>query len=245
MSTATIGHNAGPPFSPEIHEQFTDRASEFIDASQKWLDLPEIAEEAHAQALTDQIDGLRKLFKKVEDARRDAKQPHLDAGKAVDDAFNPIKKRLEACADKLKKKLEPWLIAQRKKAEAEERARREAAEAERLAAEEAARKAEAKNNLAAQFEAEEAQKRAAEAEKLAKQKIDTNAKSATGAGRTIALRTVREVEITNIRLLFMHYQNRPEVADLLQRLAQADMRAADVDHTKIPGIVVNERQVAA
>ncbi|RMA42162.1 hypothetical protein [Rhodophyticola porphyridii] len=235
------GREQTAPYDPDLHQQFEDRTAEFIAASQKWLDLPEITEEAHAQALTDQIDGLRKLFKKVDEARTEAKAPHLAAGKAVDDAFGPIKKRLEVCANELKKKFEPWMVAQRQKAEAEERARRKEADRQRREAEEAVRKAQAENNLAAKFEAEEKAKAAAEAEKLAKQRIDTNAKSATGSGRTIALRTVHEVEIVNINLLFMHYRDRPEVAELLHRLALADVRAKDVDHRKIPGIVINKK----
>ncbi len=241
----TMGHNQGPPFDPELHAGLSETADEFIAASQKWLDLDDIATEEVAKALTDQISGLRALFKRVEAARVDAKEPHLIAGRKVDAAFNGIKKKVETCAGLLKKKLQPYL-ERKAAAEAEEKRKREAeAEAARKAAEEAARKAEEGKSLAAQFEAEEAAKRAAEAEKEAKRKAENNVKSATGAGRTIALRTIREVEITNIRVLALHYQHHPELAALLKRLAEADVRAKDVDETKIPGIAIREKKTAA
>ena len=242
---ATIGHNNPPPFDPDQHAAYVAQADEFIEATQKWLDLPEIASEDEASALTDQISGLRALFKQVDGARKDAKQPHLAASRAVDDAFKGITTKIETAANMLKKKLQPYLDRKAQFEAEQKRKQEEEARKAREAAEKAAREAEESNSLAAKFAAEEAAKAAEEAEKEAKRRADVNVKSATGAGRTMSLRTTRRAEITNIRTLFLHYQDRPEVREVLERLANADIRSKDVDESKIPGInIIEEKAVA-
>lgn len=239
------GHNNPPPYDPDVFADLVRASDDFINASQKWLDLEAIADETTAQTLADQISGLRGLYKKAETARTTAKEPHLEAGRKIDKDFGDIKKKLEVCAERLKKKLEPWLQEKARREEEARRAREEEARRAREEAERLEREAQAANNLQAEFEAEAARAAAEEAEREAKRKESANVKSASGAGRTVALRTIRQVEITNVRLLFMHYQDAPEVRAALQRLAEADVRSSKVDHTAIPGILVTEKRVAA
>lgn len=245
-SPAPAGHNNPPAFDPEVLSALSAKTEEFLEVTQKWLELDKIETEEHAGQVTDQIDGLRGLFKKVDTARKDAKRPHDEAGKAVQAAFSPVLEKLKRAADALKPKLAAFAAAKAAREAEEQRKAQE--EADRKAAEaEAARKAaEESGNIGAQVDAEEAAKAAEAAQKDAARPTKSNVKSATGAGRTMSLREVKEVEVTNINVLFMHYKEREEVAELLKRLATADVRAKDYDPEKpIPGVKVTTRSVMA
>ncbi|MBS8227134.1 hypothetical protein [Vannielia litorea] len=244
---AGIGHNNPPPYDPEALSEHKSKADEFLAVTQQWLGLEKIETEEHAAQVTDQLDGLRGLYKKVDGARKAAKKPHDDAGKAVQAAYSPILTKLQRAADALKPKLGAYVEAKaRREAEAkrkaEDEARREAAAAER-----ALREAEASGDISAQVEAEEKAKAAEKAAKEAQKAPDTRVRSASGAGRTMSMRTVKEVEVVNINVLFLHYRDHPEVKALLQRLATADVRATGYDHAAdpVPGITVTERKVMA
>lgn len=242
---AVMGGNRPPPFDQAKIDGLSERVGDFTDAAGAWTDLKAIESEAQAEKLVDYLTGARGLYKEVDEARKEAKKPHDEAAAAVQSAFKPLLDKLTKAADAAKKLQTAWLV----KKEAEERAERERlakeAEEKRLAAEKAALEAESRNDISGQVEAEAAAK---EAEKLAKDAARTtnaSAKSATGGGRTVALKTTREAEITNIRHLFMHFQNHPEVADLLRRLANAEIRAAKGATVDIPGINIIERKSAA
>jgi len=242
---AVIGDNNPPAFDAEVVTGFTAKTEEFLKVTQQWLQLEKVVTEVQATQMTDQIDGLRGLDKKIDTARKDAKKPHDDAGKLVQAAFNPLLAKLKTAADALKPKLAEYAaekarIEAGEKAKAEEEALEKAkqAEADRMAAE-------ASGDIGALVDAEQQAKAAEEELKEASRKPTTNVKSASGAGRTMSLRTVKEVEVTNVRVLFMHYQDRPEVTELLKRLATADVRSKDYDPeaSPIPGIKVTDRKV--
>lgn len=241
-----VGHNGPPPFDATALAEWDAKVKEFVDASSVWNKMDAIETDEHAGQITDQIDGLRGLFKKVDEARKAEKKPHDDAGKAVQAAYSPLLDKLKKAADKLKPKLAAFAEA-KAKAEAEARAKAEAeAKAATEAAEKALKEAEAAGDIGAEAEAEAARKEAEKAQKAAARPVSGGVKSATGAGRTMSLRTVKEVEITNVRVLFMHYQDHPEVAETLRRLATADVRSKDYDPANpVPGITVTERKVMA
>lgn len=246
-TAAGPGHNNPPAYDPEILKGLSETTTNFMDASQVWLDMEAIATEEHASQLTDQIDGLRGLWKKVDEARKTAKKPHDAAGQTVQDAFNPLLKKLKAAGDSLKPKLATYAEQKAREEEAKRAEERRIAEEQTRAAEAAKKEAEASGNIAAQIDAEEQAKAAEEAAKRAEQPVKTQVKSATGAGRTMAMRKIKEVEIENPRVLFLHYQNHPDVIDTLRRLATADVRAKgyDPEAKPIPGIKVTERNVMA
>lgn len=244
---AVIGGNNPPPFDPETHAEYQATVAEFMAVSKQWLDLEAIATQQQAEQLADQVTGLRGLFKKVDDARKAAKKPHDEAGKAVQDAYNPILAQLKRAGDALKEKLGVWAT---KREEEERQQKAQEAEAARKAqaeADERARIAAQTNDISAQVEAEAAQKAAADKAKAAEKTIDASVRSASGAGRTMATRTVKDVQITNINVLFMHFRDHPDVADVLTRLATAKVRAKgyDPDQDPIAGIKVTERKVVA
>lgn len=242
---AIMGANNPPPYDPEVLADLAKRTDEFMAASTaiRQTAVP-IQNEEHAALLTDHIGGLRGLSKQVDEARKAAKKPHDDAGKAVQEAFMPLLDRIKRAVDFMLAEQTAWISkkaeAERKrKAEEERIARERQAEADRLA-----REAAASGDFDAEARAAQAQ---AEAERLAKQAAKpatVNQGSATGAARTIGLVKVRSAKITNINLLFLHYRDRPEVAEVLLRLANADIRAKDVDDSLIQGIEIIETEVA-
>lgn len=244
---ASIGGNNPPPYDADILDDLESTATEFLRVTQQWLGLEKIETEEHAGQITDQIDGLRGLWKKVDVARKAAKKPHDDAGKAVQAAFSPLLTKLKKAADALKPKLADYASEQAKKAEEAKRKAEAEARAQAEAAEKAAKEAETSGDISAQVDAEEAAKAAEKAQADATRKTETGVKSASGAGRTMSLRRIKEVEITNLNLLFMHFRDHSDVRDTLQRIATAAVRSKDYDAATdpIPGITITEREVMA
>lgn len=227
-----IGHNQGPPFDPAVFQQMEELAKGYGDVAGEWKAAAPIQDDEAEGKATDFLTGARGAYKAIEEARKVAKQPHLDAGKAVDDAFKPLLEVVKGSADAVKAKLNVWLTEKQRQQEAEAKAQREAAEAEakRLAAEAAAEQ-DALERARKQGELEAAEKAAAEAAKPAK----TQARSATGAGRTVSQRTTYSAEIKNLPLAMKHFADAPEMLELVQRLANAEARRWK-DEMKIPGV---------
>lgn len=245
--TAGMGHNNPPAFDPDVLAEHQKTVADFMAATKQWLDLEKISSQHQAEQLADQITGLRGLWKKVDEARTAAKKPHDKAGQEVQDAFNPILAKLKKAADSLKVKQGEYATAN---AERERLAKAKAAdEAKRVqeAADERARLAAMDNDIDAQVEAEAAQRAAAAQAKAAAKAPETSIRSASGGGRTMSMRTIKDVEITNINVLFLRYRNHPDVAETLRRIATADVRAKGYDHdaNPVPGIAISERKVMA
>ena len=240
---AVIGANNPPPYDPDVLAKHSQAASDLAAEAAPWLNKGEVENEAEAQQLTDVIAKARKLYKDAEDARKKEKQPHMDASKAVDTAFAVAVSALEKTATSLKPIIAKWLqkVEDEKRAEAArqaEIARKAKEEADRLAAQAAAN-----NDAMAAAQAEAAQ---AEAQKLEKAAVKTgkaksNVGSATGAGRSMSLRKVTTAQIDNLNLVYRHFHEHPDVRDVLQRLANAAVRAGDA----VPGTTKMEQKVAA
>ncbi len=247
QAAAGLGHNNPPAFDPEVLKAHQETANQFLEAHKVWADLAKIESEIQASQLTDHIDGLRGLWKKVDASRKAEKKPHDDAGKEVQAAFNPLLTKIKTSADALKPKLavfaeEKERIEQQKKAEDAAKAQQEAE-----AAEKARQEAEAANDVSAQVDAEERAKAAERAAKEAAKPVSTTIKSASGAGRSMSTRTVKDIEVGNYNALYLRYRERPEVQELLHRLATAEVRAAGYDHDAdpVPGIEIKTRKVMA
>jgi DNA repair exonuclease SbcCD ATPase subunit len=238
-----IGHNNPPEplaYDPDAMSMLKSTTAAFVEASNLWLKI-DITTEELASQLTDQLDGLRKLYKRAEDERTAAKKPHLDRGKAVDEAFNDVKALIQKAANSLKPKLADY-VAQ-KEARLEEERQKKIAEANRIAEEARLKQLEAENanTVESQVEAEKAQKQADKAVKAAAKPVSAAVKSSSGAGRTMSTRTRKVCTVDNIRHLFMHYQDHEQVHELLARLANAEANAAGFPKDgKIPGVTINE-----
>lgn len=241
IEAARIAHEGVTTYDAEAMARLTVQVGTFANACGAWKDLGLISSAAQSERLTDFITGARKLFKIVDEHRKSEKKRWDDAAQEVQDAFAPLLKMLERCAGDLKPMQEDWLKRESKRIADEKaeqaRAAREAAEA----AAKAAAEAEARNDVAGAVMAEQAAKDAEKALKAAERTTTAKAGSATGAGRTMALRTVRMAQINNQNTVYMHFRDRPEVQDVLQRLANAAVRSGE----SVPGCETIEQQVAA
>ncbi|MEW2913855.1 hypothetical protein [Leisingera sp. JC11] len=245
---AFIGANNPPAFDQEEVDKHDAAAAEFLDVSGEWIKKGEITTEGEAQSLNDFIAGVKKRKTATDKARKAAKKPHDDAGKAVQAAYNPIITKLETVISRTSPMLTAYL--QKKEAARQEDLRRQQEEARR-AQEQADRKAAqaaARNDISGEIDAqaarEEAEKKAKDLAREAKTKA--NVASATGGGRTAALRTYHTAKVVNVRAAFMHYQDHPALAECLRSLADAEIRSKDFDPEtmKIPGIEITTERKA-
>ncbi len=247
LTPAPMGHNAAPLYDPEVLHDWMNKARDMADAAGAWLDLGEIEDEAQAEKLTDFVSGATKIEKGIEEARKAAKEPHATAAKAVDEVYRRPAEIVARCKAKAKELLTGYL--QRKKAAEEAERRRLAAEAQdafenaaKLAAE-----ATARNDIVGEIEAKEAREKAEALQAAADRTENAKVASYTGAGRTVALRTVRKAEIINARALFAFLQGHPEMIAAMQTLADRAVRAGKItDETAtVCGVRIIETQVAA
>lgn len=235
---------------PPIDVRLDDRADKLIQSADAWLTSVEVIKtEDHMKAFKDVGDMAKALKKEVEKTRKDEKQPHLDAGTAVDKTFNAIKNKLTPVIDKLNVRMTAYLQEQERQRRAEVKAAEEKALAELQAAEDAKKKAEqdAQTNTGAPVEsalqAEAASKQADDAVKTADQLSKSTVKVSGGYGRTTSLRTVWHAEITDYDKAFEHFKDHPKMRDLVETLANE--RARSADKIEVPGVEFKSEQKAA
>ncbi len=245
--TRGIGDNKPPAFDQEILDSEVKNFAAFMKASKVWLNLEKIENEEQAEKAADMIDGLRKLYKNIDDARKDQKKPHDDAGKLVQAAFLPYLKKIDEASKKLKPKLATYIDARTKREEEQKAKLAEEARLKEEQAAERARLAEMEGDVSAQVEAEEEQKAAEKEQKDAARPVKRSVGSASGGGRAISMRTVWDVEVTNARVVFMRYSDRPEMIEALKAIAAAEVRSKDFNPKtmSIPGVKLTSRKVAA
>lgn len=236
---ADIGHNSGNVLQ---FESLKDRADTLVNTANRWLkERPEITSEDLAGKCSDFVEQLTKHEKACETARKNDKQPHIDAGKAVDEQYKPLSSALEMAKKLLKSKLTPWLqkketerLAAIKKAEEDAMAKIEEAEAEALS--EPTTVQEAMKAESAEADAEAALKRL---DRIARMKATVQGDLGS---RARGLKTRKEAVVSDYAKALNHYRDNAEVVALIQRLAQADVRHGE---TSIPGVEIKEIREAA
>lgn len=153
------------------------------------------------------------------------KKPHLEAGRAVDDKWRPLKTEPQSLAQRVKQHMTSFLA---KKREEEERKQREAEEEAAKAAAEAAeaqRKSEESADQGSFDEAMMAESERAEKERAAKEaqrKASEANKRKANAGRTGARVSVRKIKvgvITNIEKALVALKEHEEVVAVVQKIA--------------------------
>jgi hypothetical protein len=131
---STIGHN-NPPAVAGDYQKLNDRLEELLGSASR---APQTIENTdQAEKCTSLTKMLKELVKAAENARVQEKEPHLNAGRAVDAFFAKISDPASSAAKDMEKRLNAFIQAQR---EAERKAALEAArkakeEADRMAAE--------------------------------------------------------------------------------------------------------------
>lgn len=225
-----LGHNLPPAdFS---------RVDDLISTAERWRsERPVIETDEIAEKATAFLDQLRGCAKEIEAQRKTAKQPHMDAAKAVDDTFKPQVDRLTAAADLIKGLLGAFLRKKEDERRAIEAEQRRIAEEARRKAEEAAKSESIDGQLQAKRAAEEAEEAAKAADAIAKAKTNIGGMGA----RTVSLRTRRVAVIVDQGKVYRKFKDHPTVVEALQKLVNAEIRAGHV----VPGVEVREEQAAA
>jgi len=181
----------------------------------------------NAGALRDIVARGNDIKKRMEAARKDAKQPHLDAGKAVDAAFKPPIENTTGIVTTAKSRLQAYLIAEQERERAEAEAARKAAEALKDDA------------IIGQRVTEIADAKAKQAEQAGR------VASQDGIAKVASLRTYRFAQVDDATALVAHYASNPDMIALAEKLANADIRAAKGAEITIPGVTVAEEKRVA
>lgn len=175
-----------------------------------------------ADRLANYSAAISALGKRVDAAFETEKRPHLEAGRAVDNRWRPIKTRRDEAVKKIKALLTPFLQAQRDH-DAEER--RKEAEAARLAS-------------VPSLDTTAEEQRAP---------VEVKAKAGT-MGRTVGLRKVYRAKIVDpvawATSLLNAENPHPDVMEVLQRLADRVAEHAFKGMAVYPGIEAREEEVA-
>lgn len=236
-----IGHNN----PPEPIVTFKER----LEARQKSAAALGDVTEANADKYRDEIGLSLTLEQETEAQRVKEKKPILDAGKKVDETYNPVKAAAETLKLSLQRKLDAWIKA--RKAEAD-RIAAEKAEALRKA-EEAKRAAEAAPVveeddpfLAATAEPEPDLKALATEAKLAEMQAQavTRVGSSGGGFAAYSVRSKPKVaKIIDAGALAAHYAkaSNGELLATLQKIANADIRKAGKAAIALPGVELVEQ----
>lgn len=243
-----IGANNPPPYDADVVAAHEKRLRELADAGGAWLDLGKIETEEQAGKLNDFITQARAAMKAIEDDRKAAKKPHLDAGAAVDGRFKTLTTPLDTLIGKLKRPLAAYLAEKQRAEDARKAAEREAARKAQEEADRLRREAEARNDVIAQAEGEKAAKAAEKAAKAAEKPARANVASATGGGRTMSSRTTYRAEVENVNRAFSFFRDHqfwgPKLVETMQRMAEAERRDAE-GVNEIPGVKFHEERSVA
>lgn len=186
---------------------------------------------------------LTAIKSKAEGLHKVEKQPHLDAGREVDNKWRALKEEPDTLAKRLKAHVTPFMQEQQRiERERQEAARREQERLHREAEEAARKAAEAEKAPEAERQAAEAEAKRLEQEASAKAK-EAEARNVT-AGRTgarVALRTFVSARITDYDKAVKALSTHPEMKALVETLANRAVRAGH----EIDGVERVEEQRAA
>lgn len=237
---AVMGGNMPP--EPTPYEQAEKDIGNLYDEAVQYLDGEPVNSQGVADDIANLLNMLRAAEKKAEEARKAEKEPHLEAGRAVDAKFKPLLERAKQAGEACKKAIAPWLAKlEAEKRAAAEKARQEAEEKRRIA-EEAIRARDAAN-LEQAAAAEALLKEAKKAEAAASRAEKDGAKAGNGIGRAVSLRTeYRPVLVDELAARRHYYETRhAELLAFLQSLAEQDVRAGK---REIPGFDIITEQKA-
>lgn len=213
-----IGHNSG---DLSLAEEITDTAEQAID----WLEKTPIGSKVECDMAANWRAKLLDLKKRAEVEHKTEKQPHLDAGRAVDAKYKPLIETAADAADSLRNALTRYMAAEEAKLRAAEAAQRRAAE-------EAARKA----------REEAAAKGAPEPEGVPLPLPEPARVQAGGQrGRKVGLREITRYFVTDYEAALAHVKDHDEVRAAVIKVAGAMAKAG----AKVPGVEAKTEKVAA
>jgi hypothetical protein len=224
---AEVAAQVAPP-APGDNSAVVDEAETIKDQIESALagvkKYETIADDATAAKALSLRNRLNELSNQADKIRTKQKEPHLEAGRAVDAKWQPLVKSSKAGADKVRDAMGAWETEKLRRQREEERQRAEAIRLEQ----EAARAAEATG-------------KAPETEVMAPPPPAATApapiKPTYGKAASVSVKVVLK-DITDWRALADYMLEHPIMQDTLRQLAQ---RALDAGRTNIPGITTEER----
>ena len=213
-----IGHNSGDL-------SLADEITDVVVSATAWLSSNGINVRVDCDQAANWRAKLLDLKKRAEAEHKAEKQPHLDAGRAVDAKYKPLIETAQAAAEKLRAALTVYMTA--------EEAKLRAIEAEqRRAAEDAARKA---REVAAA-------KGAPEPEDVPLPLPEPVRVQAGGQrGRRVGLREITRYIVTDYEAALAHVKDHDEVRAAVIKVAGAMAKAG----AKVPGVETKVEKVAA
>ena len=226
-----IGHNSG---DLSLAEEIEERASQALE----WLAKNGITSKVDGDMAANYRASLLDLKKKAETAHKAEKQPHLDAGCAVDATYKPLIDTADAASTTIRNELGKYLA----KVEAEER--RKADEARK--AEEARVRAEMERIAVERAKKLQDDPIAALTEPMPEMPIlsapPPPAKVAAGgqAGRKTGLKTVVSYVVTDHAKALAYFAGSDAVQELVKTLAAKACKAG----ANVPGVERREERVA-
>lgn len=203
------GHNSG---DVDVADEIKDQIESALAGLKAYETVNDDATAAKALSLRNRLN---ELSNKADKVRTEQKAPHLAAGKAVDEKWQPLVKKAKAGADTVRDAIGAFetrkLQEQRKRErEAEQAAREQQGETEVM-----------------------------EAPALAPAPVAAPAPIKAAYGKAASVKVSNVVkDVTDWAALAVYMSNHPDCQDLLRKLAQ---RALDAGRTNIPGITTEEK----
>lgn len=191
-----------------------DRIEDLARDAQALIEAGPAHDQNAADRASDLANRLAELQKSADAARTAEKKPHDEAAAAVQAKWKPLLGTADIYRRIKEAVITPFLVGEEKK-------RRLAEVAARRAAEEAAKAGQPIPEPAAQR--------------------TTAPKAGSGGRRSVALRTVKVVTITDRKAVLEFFAENPQITEVLQRLAEKVTAAG----ATVPGITVTEEQRAA
>jgi len=233
---AAAGHNSPPSAFDELSQAVEDH---YLEA-RNWLDGEPVQSPEIAEGVVTLMRDLQAKGKLAEGMRKAEKQPHLDAGKAVDAKFKPLSEQVKRAVDACKEALLPWEKKQHELQQAKaEEARRVAAEKEAEAF--AAVRSADKSNIAEAEAAEDGLKVAKAFKETANREARKTGTTKVEGERAVGIRTDYIPHIENRLDALMHYYSTaPDTFDsLLLQLARQDVLSGV---RTLPGFTIEKKE---
>lgn len=222
---APIGDNSGEVDAVETLRDQIDAALKGKDAYAK------ISDDATAAKALSLRNRLNELSGQADKIRVKEKEPHLTAGKAVDEKWQPLVKKAKAGADEVKGAIAAWETEKLRRQREIERQ-----QAEELRQQEEARRAAEADGAAPEANAE-ADVALAPPPSPAPAPAPTPIQPTYGKAASVSVKVVVK-DVTDWQALAIYMSGHPDCQAVLRTLAQ---RALDAGRTNIPGITTDER----
>lgn len=217
----TVGDNSG-----EVAP--TETIGDQIEAALKRMSAyATITDDKTAEKALSLRNRLNELSRDADKIRTREKEPHLEAGKAVDAKWQPLVKKAKAGADTVRDAIGAWetVKLQRRRAEEKRIEDERRAEEARLAA---LRPADAPAGDTAVMEAPKVE--------VQPDAAPSTVRASYGKAASVSAKIVVK-DVTDWKELAIYMSNHPEAQDMLRKLAQ---RALDAGRT-VPGITTEEK----